>query len=365
MSLTALAFAAALSGQESEAIPRHCLDDNHTNRCDAEVHSRVRALLGMAPIEDEAAIGAEIYRAFFVDGYGRDMPAVSFERQPQESPKVVVYGGDGRRRTSLVSMETWETVRRRSRFAEAPPPPPPPSPPREPAGGDEIDEVVACAHAWVATFEATVEYDGTPMIRRRTEDACHDGLTMAYAFEMAALAVASLPACERLKPENHRNDVARLGTCLILDGDTIAAADLLNEKDDPPRSRRDKPVTAEIWRAWLGSGHAARIEWAGEIVAESQGHYDSRPERPDVPQFLVQRATQLGTLGVYPARYIGEAANRARIEGQISYPIGDPEMSRSYMAADYSQVWIRTPGDAWRLDSWTVDAFTRHDYPEN
>jgi hypothetical protein len=374
-----LAFAAALTGQDPcadiwsddcTALRRanpDCFDDNLTDRCAAAEQARVRELLGMTSIEDEAAAGVEVYRVFFVDGYGRDMPTVSFERRPNEAPKVVIYGVEGRRRTSPVSMETWEMVTRRSRFAEAPPPspPPPPSSPRAAASGEEIDEVVICLHSWVTTFEATMAHDGRSMIRRRTEDGCHGGLTMAYAFEAAALAVSSLPACERLTRDNHRNDVARLQACLILEGDSIAAAELFNEKDDRPRTLWNKPVTTEAWREWLGFGHAARIEWAGEAFAEPQGYYDSRPGRPDLPQFLVQRATVLSPFDVYPARYIGESANRARIEGQMRYSIGDPETSRSYMVADYSQVWMRTRGDAWRLDFWTVGTFTRYDVPED
>lgn len=382
MSLIALAFAAALGGQvpcadiwsdECRALRREnpdCFDDNLTDRCAAAEQARVRELLAMASIEDEAAAGAEVYRVFFVDGYGRDMPAVSFERRPNEAPKVVIYGEEGRQLTGPVSMDAWDTVARRSRFAEALPPRPA-SPPlstlgREPppGAGEAIEEVVICLHSWVATFEATMTHDGEPLIRRRTEDSCSGGFTMAYAFEAAALAVASLPACDRLKPEGHRNDVARLGACLILQGDLISAADLLNEKDDPPRAWRGEAVTATAWREWLGAGHAARIDWAGEVLTEAQGYYDSRPGRPDIPQFLVDRATALGPLGIYPARFVGETASRARIEGQISFQPGDPEDGRSYMAADYIQVWVRTPGDPWRLDSWTVGAFTRHDVPE-
>lgn len=382
MSLIALAFAAVLGGQvpcadiwsdECRALRREnpdCFDDNLTDRCAAAEQARVRELLGMASIEDEASAGVEVYRLLFVDGYGRDMPAVSFERRPNEPPKVVIYGTEGRRMTGPVSMETWETVTRRSRFAEAPPPRPADPPLTAPGGeplagpGQELEEVVICLHSWVATFEATMTHQGRPMIRRRTEDSCSHGLTMAYAFEAAAFAAESLPACDRLKPEGHRNDVARLNACLILHGDTISAADLLNEKDDPPRAWRGEVVSAATWREWLGAGHAARIDWAGEVLTEAQGYYDSRPGRPDLPQFLVDRATALGPLAIYPARFVGETASRARIEGQISFRIGDPDDGRSYMAADYVQVWIRSSGDAWRLDSWTIGPFARHDVPE-
>lgn len=360
MSLITFALAAALAGQDPGEVSRHCLDDDHTNRCDAEVQAGVRALLGVASIEDEASTGAEVYRAFFVDGYGLDRPAVSFERRPNEPPKVVVYGIEGRRQTGPLSMQVWETVMRRSLFAEAAPPPSAPLP----ADPDLKDEVVVCVHAWVSTFEATVTHEGAPQVRQRTENGCLDGLTTAYAFELAALAVASLPACERLKPENHRNDIARLEACLILEGDTIAAADLLNDKDDPPRSRRGEAVTAEAWREWLGSGHAARIEWAGEVFAEARS-YPSGAERRDLSQFLVQREMELGSLQIYPVRYVGEGKNRALIKGQIAYLTGESSGGEHRMVADYSQIWFRMSDGPWRLDSWTVGAFTRHDDPEN
>lgn len=368
--LAALMMTLALAGQdpcatdiwsdacEAERRARpDCFDDNLTDRCAADEQARVRTLLGVAPIEEEAAAGAEVYRVFFVDGYGRDMPALSFERRPNEPPKVVIYG-QGRQRSGPVSSETWERVVSRSRHAARAITEPAPKP-------DGPDDIVICLHSWLATFEATSDYRGRPDIRRRTEDACHHGVTMEYAFELAALAVSSLPACDRLKAENHRNDVSRLAACLGLYGDAVAAADLFNEKADPPRGRLNDPVTAEQWREWLGSGHPGRIDWGGEVFVESQGYHSVRPEKPDLPQFLVRQAQAVGQFEVYQARYIGESANRVRIEGEIAYTIGDPDQSREYMAADYVQTWVRNPNGGWRLDSWVIGAFSLDRYPED
>jgi len=366
--LAALMMSLALTGQDACAADAssdacaagwrarpNCFDDNLTDRCAEAEQARVRALLGMASIEEEAASGAEIYRAFFVDGFGRDLPAVSFERRPNEPPKVVIYGM-GRQRSGPVVARTWDQVVGRSRHAAK-------AISNAPPESDGVDETVICLHSWVATFEATTNDRGQAGIRRRTEGACQRGLTMEYAFELAALAVSSLPMCDRLKPENHRNDVARLAMCLMLEGDALAAADLLNEKGDPPRPQ-GAAVTADQWREWLGSGHAARIDWSGETFAERQPYYRVRADKPDLPQFLVLRAEATGAFNLYAARYVGESVNRARVEGEITYVLGDPDESQVYMAADYVQTWVRTSEADWRLDAWTIGTFSTRRYPD-
>jgi len=72
----------------------------------------------MASIEDEAASGAIVHRAFFVDGYGRDMPAVAFERRPGQSPEVVVYGAQGRSTRAPVNHHVWARVVQEAEYAD-------------------------------------------------------------------------------------------------------------------------------------------------------------------------------------------------------------------------------------------------------
>jgi len=209
--------------------PPECLDVNDANRCDPEVQARVRALLGMASIEAEAASGAIVYRAFFVDGYGRDMPAVAFERRPGQSPEVVVYGEEGRSARAPVDYETWERVVREAEYADRML-----APLSEPSGADPDEEsVVICAHGWVQTVEVANgprERFVEEPVRRRTESACDGALTTRYAFLLADLAVNQIPWCGRIDADTERNSVTRLATCLVLSGDRLTAADLYNER---------------------------------------------------------------------------------------------------------------------------------------
>lgn len=94
--LTAVMLAAMAAMQTPASYPR-CEDQGSRGEdCGASAHARAEASLGLVSIEAEAEAGAEIYRARYVDGYGRDMPAVSFERRRGESPRLVVYLEQGR-----------------------------------------------------------------------------------------------------------------------------------------------------------------------------------------------------------------------------------------------------------------------------
>ncbi len=356
MSLIALAFAAALSGQEPDDVPRNCLDDDHTNRCDAEVQARVRALLGVAAAEDEAATGAEIYRAFFVNGYGHDMPVVSFERRPGEPPKVVVSGAEGRRITAPVLSSVWDRVVSEARFADRTLAAPTPSATPALGGGDDsvIDERI-CLHSWVVTVEmanSLTDDGGESPVRRRTEDACNSGLSISYAFSLAEIAVSAIPACEALELIYNRNAVTLLDSCLALEGDTLAAASLMNQKHRPPINHGDGDRLVD-WEIWLDSNMAGRLDWAGQVIQETNVG-DS--ERQSIAEFLMDRSLKLPYLRIHQATFTAQSPSRAGITGQVSYVETD-DQDRRVMAADYRQEWSRRGAGDWSLVSWTVDPF--------
>jgi hypothetical protein len=67
-------FALAQNDSRPPLIPRNdCRDDSGLDRCDPENQRVMRSLYGAPAIEELAASGAEIRRAFFVDGYGKDV----------------------------------------------------------------------------------------------------------------------------------------------------------------------------------------------------------------------------------------------------------------------------------------------------
>lgn len=336
-----LAILAALAIQQAPAgTDRNCLDDDHTNRCDAVEQARVRALLGAAAIEDEAATGAEIYRAFYVDGYGRDMPAVSFERRNGEPPKIVVMGEEGARLESPASAETWAAVVSASRLADRVLAPLEPNP----------DEEVICLHAWVTTVEMANSQPGFGRVpvRRRTEGACNGALTADFAHLLASLALKELPSCAVLDPAHSRNSVTLLETCLQLEGDTLAAAELWNQAQIPHQNTKD------AWRAWLGYGNVQpRIDWAGEVVQETNVSRlgDTRPP-PDAAAFLVEHFGAADYFFVSWNRVSAATSSDAVIDGVI-----DARSDGQLSVASYRQVWRKEDGFGWQLATWTIGPF--------
>lgn len=342
MSLVALMLVAALGGQDP-SVAEDCLDDNHTNRCDASVQARTRSLLGAASIEEEAATSAEIYRAFFVDGYGRDMPAVSFERRVGESPKVVILGSQGRRMSAPIHLATWEHIQTRARFADRQ---------LQPLASN-ADRM--CLHAWVTTVEmANSQVDSRVVpVRKRTEDACGRGLTMTFAQELAKQAVAALPGCRALV-ETVEDGVRVLETCLSLRGDVVSAATLLKEKGRPTFYGVQE-IREVDWMLWVGSANQQpRLDWSGEVVQERNWSSGNDDVPPSISEFVYERARSVGGIHVEPDVAGAESASSGWIEGTVTY-----YRDRQTFRAPSRQVWVREGGFDWSLKSWTVGAFSR------
>jgi hypothetical protein len=237
-----------IAGQAAPVPDRDCLDDNLVDRCAESSRASTRATLGMVAISDEASTGAEIYRAFFVDGYGQDMPSVSFERRPGQGPMVVVYGHGGDRISAPVSAVIWRKVQSESVLAD-----------RQildsAASGDTGGQTVSrhqpiCLHSWVQTVEMAntwpESWRAVP-VRVRTEDSCGGALTTRFAHLLSELAVEAIPPCNVLDETQQRNRVTQLATCLALKGDRMAAAELRNARLSFGL-RPGADATLEVWR---------------------------------------------------------------------------------------------------------------------
>lgn len=322
--------------------PRECLDDDHTNRCDPEVQARVRERLGVASIEDEAASGAIVYRALFVNGYGNDMPAVAFERRPGQSPEVVIYGFDGRSTRAPVSHEAWEQVVDQARIADRVMEPLPP----------RADGAIAiCAHAWVQTVEiANVprERFGDETVRRRTESACRGGLTTRFAFFLVDLAIEQIPWCHRLDGHGQRNGVTRAATCLMLSGDRLAAANLYNARlADMDWMWRD-PLDAAALRSGFGFGTSFTLFWDGGIVPNGSWHENT------AGAFLAARLAELGSTRFWPRTVEASTPDHVTVRG-----VAEATPEQTPLQADYVQTWVFDQhGLYWRLAELTVGPFT-------
>lgn len=340
MLIAALLASLALQQASSTAPDRDCLDDNMIDRCRAEQQEKVRAMFGVAAIEEEAAAGAEIYRAFFVDGYGRDMPVVAFERRRGQAPQAVIYGAGGGRISAPVSAGAWARVRNEAVLADRKLEP-------LPAQGDELN---ICLHSWVQTVEMANSTPGgrrTEPVRRRVEDACGGGLTTRFAFQLADMAVEAIHPCDVLDINQQRNRITQLAACLSLEGDRLAAAELRNARSTFGPRWGLNPKDAGAWRAAIGTNGSPVLDWAGSVVRTERGRDN------EVAEFIVGKLNELPNLRFEQRQFEGVSGREGVVRGQATYG-GD---GAGYVAS-YRQVWLWDPNlSEWMLSEWTVEPF--------
>ena len=280
-----------------EAYQRGCRDDDGNDRCSPEAHDRMRALYGLESAEDLLARGVTMRRAMFVDGYGNDVAAITFWREPGMAPMVEVRSPRVSEREepqplrAAISGETWAEVLYGSTFFDrelAPPPaqaddgdgaPPPPS---------------ICLHAWIVAVTAVdapqvspnivygtgsigaardpslpVEVTMTPAsIRSDNESACSPALATDYAYELASIALRQLAECSSLDLGDFRNEAHLLGLCHQLRGDRLVAGEA---SVVPARLRRALRTGSELELSWLfvGSGHERQNRYLAAIEGGS------------------------------------------------------------------------------------------------
>jgi hypothetical protein len=279
--LAAAGTAAAQDGAAARpAVDRNCTDDNGRDRCGREAQDRMRALYGIDSPEDLLARGVTMRRATFVDGYGNDVAAITFWREPGKAPMVEVRSPRSGERDepqplrATISGKTWDEVVSASVYFDRELAP-------EPRPGGENDTVPPppsiCLHSWVVVVDAVdaprvnpsivfgtgsigaardpqlpVEVTNTPAsIRSDTEDACSAGLAMNYAFELAKIALGQLSECSSLDLDEFRNAPHLLGMCHQLRGDRLVAGEA---SVIPGKLWRAQRTGSELEMSWLFAG---------------------------------------------------------------------------------------------------------------
>jgi hypothetical protein len=307
--------------------PDDCQDDRGVDRCKPEEQRRIRALYGVKAIGAHRDAGDQVRRAFFVDGYGRDLIAVEFIRPKGADPMLRVHfpakAGEERVPTMTAAVDggRWSDLLRRSTLLDRGPLPP-----------RETENPVICLHSWVYTVEAS-DTAGAPgqagTVRRRTEDACNYGPTAAFASELAAMAVPLLPPCALLDRDQHRNEAALLASCRYLRGDRLAAAGVLNRLDALRKVRKQEDLA--LLRPLFGP--RASIDWAGEVHAGGNS-----------AAFWLRKVEE-AKAHFYVEEVMGETADRVRVRGRLYRSVGEDEATRSE-AAKAELVWSKRAGTA-------------------
>lgn len=317
-----LATATAVWAQDSsptlserlDAYQRGCRDDDGKDRCSPEAHDRMRALYGLESPEELLARGVTMRRALFVDGYGNDVAAITFWREPGMAPMVEVRSpraGEGEEPQPLrtaISGETWAEVLSGSTFFDRELA----APPAQAEGGDSVPPPPSiCLHAWIVAVTAVdapqvsqnivygsgsiaaardpalpVEVAMTPpSIRSDNESACSPGLATEYAYELASIARRQLAECSSLDPGDFRNEAHLLGLCHRLRGDRLVAgeASVL-----PAKLRRAQRTGSELELSWLfaGTGHARQNRYLAAI--EGGNTYFGAPVGIDADHAVIE-----------------------------------------------------------------------------
>ena len=346
IALLLLGGGAGAAAQEREKPRDHnCEDDRGVNRCDAEQQRKMRALYGLEPIETHLAGGDVVHRAMFVDGYGRDVVAISFVRPKGADPVLSVHAPadpDGTRPEALtapVPKNVWDRLIERSQHFDrelAPPvveEKPKPGKKREKpvterTGGETI---TICLHSWVYVVEATEapSSDRTAKVRRTVEDACEDGLAEVYARELANAAVTLLPPCALLDRKQHRNLPSLLRACTSLSGDRLAAAEVMNAVE--VFRRVDRPTEAALLHGVFH--YSIELDWQGTSVKGSRAAAETWATNS------AGRAIHL-----FHESFEGVTPDEVRFVGFLSRVTEGPGGDWVHHRARVEQTWVRDAG---------------------
>ncbi len=335
-------MAASASGQDMSE--RRCTDSGGRDRCSPEQQARVRALFGVRAIEEHRDAGDEVLRAFYVDGYGHDMIAIAFVRPRGADPELRVHFKQIEGEPDLeplrapVPEAAWDEIIGRSEHFDRELVPVPPTP----------GEIVLCVHPWVYTVEGTSparSEEGSPSLRRRTEGACANGLTAAFARELYRAALDLLPHCARLRLVDRRSDVAQLSWCGILRGDRFAAAAVMSSAQ--PLLEIDRIEDAEAIDALLDP--LATIDWDGAGPAGTGNEAAAR--------FLVEKALEAGRYSFYVDSVDGLSADRVRLRGGFARFIEYPGAAEPVMEVAPAELIWRRDGRDFAVTSVTVGRY--------
>ncbi|HEX8644651.1 MAG TPA: hypothetical protein VF702_12145 [Allosphingosinicella sp.] len=335
--VTALAAASLAAAQPAARPPvdRNCSDDRGVDRCSTEQHRNVLQLYGLPPIERMRDEGAQVRRVFYVDGYGRDLIALTFIRARGADPTATVHfprpaGGPARPPlSSSVPAALWSDVLARSQHFDRALVP----------RADAQDNI--CLHSWVFTAEAVDPPNWarrTAVVRRAVQDACNDGLVQPLSISLAELALPLFPHCAILDPDFHRGPAARLAACGMLSGDRFSAAEVLNRMR-PMLGHLDADELRALRPLFL---EEAVLDWGGQLT-----------QRQEVAATWLRNLSEPRT-GLYVQSIEGESADRVRIRGTLGRTMDDETAE-----APVEMVWSRVRGFEPRIERITVGAFRR------
>jgi hypothetical protein len=309
-----------------------------TPACQADRIRQQQILYGLPPIEELVAAGAQVRRAFYVEGAlrvgdaGPDLGALSFVRMPGQAPTVWFHSSRaGGRNDAPLTAELPEAVWREVLERSA-----------------DLDRASGwtggiCIHVWEYVVEAAdPAIEGRPAsLRRRYDTGCSEpSSTVAYANRLGTLAAGLFPACAGLPPaDTYQDPVLRLRACGRLGGNRLTAAQVSRELG------RLRAAGPDLDAAF--AEHAV-LDWGGARIA---GH--------DAIVARWRRALrQQPHILMNWDRIEGVAVDRVETSGILFYSLDAPHGSR---IARIELVWMRGGDGRFTVTHAVVGRFTSGD----
>ena len=266
--------------QELEDFASGCADDSGSDRCSDAAVKAWHERYGLRPVDTMATDGTAVRRMLYVDGYGRDVLAISAIRAKNAPPVIEIRrprNKDGVIPTTWtrpISEKAWDRIIGDAATAH-----------RRFAPETKADDVAICLHAWVSRFESGDPRRLAPFVvgqmwldpesRAMTASACGGGPTDRFGATLAEVAVETFGECSSIDADRMRNGIALIEACMGLRGDTIAAGHVMGVyRDLYPLIFRAKEegkswpdlLRADFELASQGLKEGERADW-GELRA--------------------------------------------------------------------------------------------------
>jgi hypothetical protein len=330
--LTSLLAPAGVMAAQSE-VRDACRTDRTSDACIRARTEAVRQPYEVPSLERLEAAGSRVRQVFYDDRAGGLI--VSFVAPRGGSAVVTVHyprRSDGRRPSPLqapVPERVWRDVLGLSEPFDAR------SRPSNPR--------TICLDGGTYLVEA-VDPDRAGRLggatRQTLGHSCERGPTPAYAYAIARLALPLFPACARIDARRYAQPVRQLGACRLLNGDRMAAADVLSRA-------RGFSVTANA---------EDTMRLAGLFSTRSELRWDGAPQAGDPATIWAARAApSIGVTRFRIEAVEGLSSRRVRLTGHLTRPVDTrlgtatgPETAR------VEQLWQRNRDGFFRVARATV-----------
>ncbi len=327
--LLSLPFAANARAQVDTVIAafdRGCSDNRGNDRCDPEYHSIMRKLYGIESAKTLKSRKLDVRRVYIINGYGRDVIAVTFLRKEDGTAWVEILSPawdllkvQPRKLIGTLSPSDWKKVVELTSLADN-------------ASGSKVSIALAlanieeqtndsekpitlCIHGWGAVFETASGdfYAGS----------CKDEEGVTKAFDTLPIARAVLPECTGFQLDEFRNMASLLAECQLLGGDRYIA-----------------------FEAWTLANAINQID-RQDVTRDAVASFFADKSSIAIDQLF--NLYQQNDIYVFPP--YGEAADKASASGQASAYSDDGE---SYEYNEISFEFIKKDG-AFLIESMTYE----------